>query len=116
MSLMRKAARLVSSSCFPKRFMGTLLTVCSSISFEGIRRDQAPSVGNGPGAIALRRMLYLPHSTASEVVIASTPALAHAEGTTKPEPQFADAYVVTMFNTFPPSFREIQRLPKTCVQ
>ena len=77
MSLIRNAARLVSSWCLPKRFMGFELRECSSNSFEGMSRDQAPSVGNGPGAMALRRMLYLPHSTASEVVIARTPALAH---------------------------------------
>src|SRR5258708_36671809 len=88
-SLMRNAARLVSSSWRPKRFMGFELRECSSNCFEGMRRDQAPSVGNGPGAMALRRMLDLAHSTARDVVIASTPAFAHADGTTKPEPQFA---------------------------
>jgi len=41
--------------------------------------------------MALRRMPYLAHSTASEVVMASTPALAQEEGTTKPEPQLAAA-------------------------
>src|SRR5262249_48020751 len=91
MSLMRKTAKLVSSWCLPKRFMGFALRVCSSNSLEGMSRDQAPSVGNGPGAMAFSRMLYLAHSTAREVVIASTPALAQEDGTTKPEPQFAAA-------------------------
>ena len=44
--------------------------------------DQAPSVGNGPGATALNRMPRPPHSTASERVIATTPAFAIADGTT----------------------------------
>src|SRR6266481_1004654 len=76
---MRNAARLLSSSWRPKRFMGFELRECSSNCFEGMRRDHAPSVGNGPGAMALRRMLYLAHSTAREVVIASTPAFGHDE-------------------------------------
>ena len=38
------------------------------------------------------------------------------EGTTNPEPQFADAYVVTMFKTLPPSFCPIHRFPNVCVQ
>src|SRR5246127_5573652 len=116
MSLRRKAARLVSSSCFPKRFIGCLLMACSSNCFVGIRRDHAPSVGNGPGAMAFRRIWYFAHSTAKEVVIASTPALAHAEEMTKAEPQFAAAYVVAMFSTLPPRFSAIHRFAKACVQ
>ena len=65
----------------------------------GIKRDHAPFVGNGPGAIALNRMLCLPHSTASDLVIANTPAFAAAEGTTYGDP--VHAYVVTMLRTFP---------------
>src|SRR5436305_13861200 len=103
-SLIKNAARLVSSSYLPKRFIGFELRACSSNSFDGMSRDQAPSVGNGPGAIALRRMLYLPHSTASEVVIAKTPAFAHDQGTTKPEPHFAAAYVVAILKTSPHCF------------
>src|ERR1700722_5204842 len=91
MSLRRKAARLVSSSWRPKRFMGWDARAWSSYCFEGMRRDQAPSVGNGPGAMALTRILYFAHSTASEVVMARTPALAQADGTTKAEPEFAAA-------------------------
>jgi hypothetical protein len=48
--------------------------------------------------------------------MASTPALAQAEGTMNPEPQFAAAYVVTMLSTLPPNFWAIQRLANTCVQ
>src|SRR5256885_1976663 len=55
-SLSRKAARLVSSSWRPKRFIGFFSLSCSSNCFEGIRRDHAPSVGKGPGAMAFRRM------------------------------------------------------------
>jgi hypothetical protein len=57
----------------------------------GINRDHAPSVGNGPGAIAFNRMLYRAHSTASDRVIANTPAFAAAEGTMYADPQFAAA-------------------------
>ncbi len=49
---------------------------------SGKSLDQAPSVGKGPGATALKRILYLAHSTAKERVSANTPALAQAEGTT----------------------------------
>src|SRR5258708_22809426 len=90
-SLMRNAARLLSSSWRPKRFMGFELRECSSNCFEGMRRDHAPSVGNGPGAMALRRMVYLAHSTDRDVVIASTPAVAHDYGTPIPAPHIASA-------------------------
>ena len=52
------------------------------INSPGSRRSQAPLVGNGPGAMALLRMPYFAHSTASERVMASTPAFAQALGTT----------------------------------
>src|SRR5215467_11106876 len=116
MSLMRNAARFVSSWCLPKRRMGLELRACSSNSLEGIRRDHAPSVGNGPGAMALRRIPYLAHSMASEVVMARTPALPHAEGTMKPEPQLAAAYVVVMLRTLPGCLRAIHLRAKACVQ
>src|SRR5580704_3959942 len=96
--------------------MGLKFLRFSSICVEGMRRDHAPSVGKGPGGIALRRMWCFPHSTAKEVVSARTPALAHADGTTNPDPQFAAAYVVTILSTLPGCFFSIQRLPKTCVQ
>src|SRR5262245_10897925 len=88
----------------------------SSNSLEGTRRDQAPSVGNGPGAMALRRILYLAHSTAREVVMARTPALAQEEGTTNADPQLAAAYVVVMLSTLPGFLAAIQRRAKACVQ
>ena len=48
----------------------------------GISRSHAPGVGKGPGAMAFSVMPYFAHSTASERVSASTPALAAADGTT----------------------------------
>jgi hypothetical protein len=79
----------------------------------GSSRDHAPSVGKGPGAIALQRMPYVAHSTASERVIASTPAFAAADGTTKAEP--VHAYVVTMFRIQPPAPRSIMPRPTAFV-
>src|SRR5438105_353645 len=58
------AARLASSSCVPKRPRGLRFLASSSNDFTGIRRENAPSVGIGPGAIAFKRMPRLPHSTA----------------------------------------------------
>ena len=59
---------------------------CFSISDPGISRLNAPSVGKGPGATAFNRMPYVAHSTASDRVRASTPALATADGRTNAEP------------------------------
>ena len=70
-------------------------------------------MGKGPGAIALNRILYLPHSTASDLVIAKTPAFAAADGTTKGEP--VQAYVVTILKILPFLFLIIS-LPRTLVQ
>ena len=42
----------------------------------------APFVGNGPGAIPLTLIPYLPHSAAKDLVIALIPDLDIAEGTT----------------------------------
>ena len=41
-----------------------------------------PSVGISPGPTALSRMPYCAHSTASDLVITSMPALLIADGTT----------------------------------
>src|SRR6185503_9698504 len=79
----------------PNRLSGTRLRAISSKEGSGISRENAPSVGTGPGAIAFTRTPYAAHSTASERVIANTPALAHADGSTNAEP--VHAYVVTMF-------------------
>ncbi|MNY56132.1 hypothetical protein D3C86_1921780 [compost metagenome] len=58
-------------------------------SSSGNNRSQAPLVGNGPGAIALRRIPCRAHSNASDLVMVNTPALAMADGTTQPEPVVA---------------------------
>ena len=71
---------------------------CSSSS-PVIRRENAPSVGNGPGATAFSRIPYAAHSTASERVMATTPALAAADGSTNAEP--VSAYVVATERTSP---------------
>jgi NAD(P)-dependent dehydrogenase (short-subunit alcohol dehydrogenase family) len=42
-----------------------------------------PSVGISPGAMALSRMAYRPHSEASDIVMACTAALLIAEGMSK---------------------------------
>ena len=68
--------------CSPKRPTGMRAFQSASISAFGTRRCQAPSVGKGPGAMALSRMPWRPHSAARLRVMASTPALAMAEGTT----------------------------------
>ena len=54
----------------------------------------------GPGAMALNLSPYLPHSTARDLVMASTPDLAAALGTTNPDPLWA--YVVVMDTTLAP--------------
>ena len=48
----------------------------------GASFSHALSVGKGPGATALTRMLCLPHSTASDIVIACTAVLAIVDGST----------------------------------
>ena len=46
------------------------------------RLEHTPFVSMGPGEMPTKRMPYLPHSDASDRVIAATPALAAADGTT----------------------------------
>ena len=48
----------------------------------GTKRLHAPSGGNGPGATALQRILYLAHSAAMDFVKVNTPPLAAADGIT----------------------------------
>src|SRR5437660_6448438 len=79
-------AALAISSGVPNRFSGTRFFAISSSAGSGISRENAPSVGTGPGAMALTRIPYAAHSTASDRVITSTPALAQAEGSTNAEP------------------------------
>ena len=58
----------------------------SSSSGRGSKRENAPSVGIGPGAMAFIRIPRSPHSTARLRVSACTPALATADGTTYADP------------------------------
>src|SRR5207245_10993873 len=90
------------------------LRAASSKEGSGARRENALAVGTGPGAIALTRMRYAAHSTASDLVSASTPAFAQAEGSTNADP--VQAYVVTMFRMAPPLPDSIIRRPKALVQ
>src|SRR6476661_9761777 len=113
LSLTKNAARSASSSCVPKRPRGFFFLAISSNDFTGISRENAPSVGTGPGAIAFKRIPYLPHSTARLRVIFSTPAFATDEGTTYGEPHCA--YVVVMLRTLALRFSLIQRLPQAMV-
>jgi hypothetical protein len=85
----RKEARSASSRSSPGRRSGIRSIAASSSDGSGSSRSHAPFVGNGPGAIALQVMPRGPHSTASERVIASTPAFAAADGTTYAEPPSA---------------------------
>src|SRR5207244_1187425 len=89
-SAMRKVARFCSSSIFPTRRIGFIFEE-SSKPPPGRRRLLAPSVGNGPGAMALRRMPKRPHSTASDFVMTCRPAFDMAEGTTYGEPVWTRA-------------------------
>src|ERR1700737_3216615 len=67
----------------------------------------------GPGARAFTLMPYFPHSTASDIVIACTAALAMADGTTKADP--LHTHVVRFDSTVPGRPAAIQRLPTATV-
>src|SRR5215211_4094604 len=108
--------RFASSSIVPKRCIGTFSEEVDppvELFSVGLSIDHAYSVGIGPAAIALRRMPYLPHSAASDIVIAWTAVLAIAEGTTKGEPDHTQ--VVSVDTTEPGTPAAIQRLPTAWV-
>src|ERR1700686_5801111 len=67
----------------------------------------------GPGASAFTLMPYLPHSTASDIVIACTASFAMADGTTKADP--VHTHVVRLDNTGPGRPAAIHRLPTATV-
>src|SRR5216683_6106262 len=67
----------------------------------------------GPGASAFTRMPYLAHSTASDIVIACTAALAIADGTTNAEP--VQTQVVSVDSTLPGRPPAIHRRPAASV-
>src|SRR5215469_6357063 len=112
---MRNAARFASSNISPFRPMG----IRSDASprdpdiADGLRRSHAPLVGNGPGAIALRRMPFGPHSVASDLVMMLRPAFDIALGTVKGPP--FQIQVVRIEITLPLSPPSIQRLPQASV-
>src|SRR6266403_574989 len=112
-SLTRNAAKLANSSMVPNRPRGIRFFAASSSSGRGNKRENAPSVGIGPGAMAFIRIPRLPHSTARLRVSACTPAFATADGTTYAEPVVV--YVVVMLSTTPPRFAASQRRPQAIV-
>src|SRR5260370_24311962 len=79
----------------------------------GFSRAQAPSVGKGPGAMALKRMPLAPHSTASDWVITLRPAFDIAEGTVKGPPLHTQVVRMETTEAFLPS--AIHRLPQSSV-
>src|SRR5215831_7229313 len=112
---MRNAARFASSNISPFRPMG----IRSDASprdpdiADGLRRSHAPLVGNGPGAIALRRIPLGPHSVASDFVIMLRPAFDIADGTVNGPP--FQIHVVRIEMTLAFFFSAIQRLPQASV-
>src|SRR5882672_5319146 len=79
----------------------------------GFRRSPAPFVGKRPGAMALSRMPYGAHSTASDFVMTSMPAFDIADGTVKGPPFHTD--VVRIETTLACCLASIQRLPAASV-
>src|SRR4051812_16986810 len=111
-SALRNVAGFCSYSILPTRRMG--LCLLESVKLPpGRSRFDAPSVGNGPGAIAFRRMPCRPHSTARDFVITCRPAFDIAEGTTYGEP--VCTHVTSIETTLPGLPPAIQRLPTACV-
>src|SRR3954471_23994101 len=78
-------------------------------ALPGLSRAQAPSVGKGPGAMALKRMPRLPHSTASDWVMTFRPALDMADGTVNGPPFQTQVVRIETTEAGLPSFS--QRLP-----
>jgi hypothetical protein len=68
----------------PKRPIGTSSADAAPTLALGMGASfsHALSVGKGPGATALTRMLCLPHSTARLIVMACTAVLAMVDGST----------------------------------
>src|SRR5882762_8328556 len=87
-SACRNTSNCASSLVLPKRCIGTCADDTAPTLAFGIGESfsQALSVGKGPGATALTRIRWRPHSTASDCVIACTAVLAIADGNTYGEP------------------------------
>ena len=77
------------------------------------RASPSPHENEPPGATALTRMLCLPHSTASDIVIAWTAVLAMTDGSTYAEP--VQTQVTSMLTTEPGKPCAIQRRPHASV-
>src|ERR1700744_1810455 len=111
---MRNTARFASSGISPLRPMGMALArVPSRLADCGDRRSHAPLVGNGPGAMAFKRMPFGPHSVASDLVMMLRPAFDIADGTVNGPP--FQIHVVRIEMTLPLSPPSIQRLPHDSV-
>src|ERR1700676_4243094 len=107
--------RFASSSMVPERPSGIWSAWVAPVELlsVGLSISHAYSVGMGPGASAFTLMPYRPHSTASDIVIACTAALAMAEGTTNADP--VHTHVVRFDSTAPGTPAAIQRLPTATV-
>src|SRR2546422_8210556 len=102
--------------CSPTRRSGIVFTSSSSPPRSlGISRLHAPSVGKRPGTMAQVRIPLGPHSTARLLVMASTPALAIADGTVKGAPISADTVRIDI-TTLLRSPASIQRRPAATVR
>src|SRR5260221_13418253 len=99
----------------PTRARG--LRVCSRApplaGWPGLSRAQAPSVGRGPGAMALKRTPRLPTSAARDWVITFRPALDMAEGTVNGPPDQTQVVRIEPTEAF--LFSASQRLPASRV-
>src|ERR1700704_2068674 len=84
-----------------------------SVPAPGFSRAQAPSVGKGPGAMALKGSPRLPPSTASDWVMTLRPALDMADGTVKGPPFQTQVVRIETTEACLPSFS--QRLPHSSV-
>src|SRR5450631_809748 len=109
---MRNVARFASSNISPLRAMPAvcLASVVPPPLAAGLSLSHAPLVGNGPGAIAFRRMPCGAHSVASDLVMMLSPAFDIAEGTVNGPP--FQIRVVRMEITLPLLPPSIQRLPQ----
>src|SRR5665213_873886 len=110
---MRKTARLASSGISPLRPIGMGLRDSPRFADCGESRSHAPLVGNGPGAMAFRRMPFGPHSVASDFVMMLRPAFDMAEGTVNGPP--FQIHVVNIEITLALLLPSIQRLPQASV-
>src|ERR1700748_3392788 len=92
--------------------VGSALPAASG-GWRGASRAQAPSVGKGPGAMALKRTPRLPHSTASDWVMTLRPALDMADGTVNGPPCQTQVVRIETTEACLPSLS--QRLPHSWV-